>query len=442
MNKRVLIFGAGLVTRPLADYLIEKNYHVTIATRTPSKGTAITKDREGTRVVTLDVEQTPGAVDNLLSDCDLAVSMLPYIHHPTIAERCIALRTPLVTTSYVSDAMRALDSRAGEAGVVLLNECGLDPGIDHMSAMSVIDRVHEAGGSVLSFTSYCGGLPAPEANDNPLGYKFSWSPRGVLLASRNPAVFLRDGSAVRIPGPELFSRYEPVEIPDVGTFDGYPNRNSLPYVETYGIPETRGMFRGTLRNRGWCDSLKAFADLGLLDEEVSNWSGRRYCDLTLRRVGDGSDSTADPISTVAESLDLSPDAHPIRVLDWLGLLSTETLPDGETSPLDVLVDIMMRKMQYAPGERDMVVLQHEFIADTSGRRERITATLAEYGIPNGLTAMSRTVGLPAAIACTLILESKVDATGIQTPVTKQWYGPILDELADHEIRFSETRESI
>jgi saccharopine dehydrogenase-like NADP-dependent oxidoreductase len=442
MNQRVLIFGAGLVTGPLAEYLIGEGYDVSIATRTPAKGTAITKGRDGTRVVTLDVEQTPGAIDDLLSDCDLAVSMLPYIHHPTIAERCIALRKPLVTTSYVSDAMRALDEKASEAGVVLLNECGLDPGIDHMSAMSVIDRIHDEGGKILSFSSYCGGLPAPEANDNPLGYKFSWSPRGVLLASRNPAVFLRDGEEVKIPGPELFSRYETVDIPGVGTFDGYPNRNSLSYVDTYGIPETNAMFRGTLRNRGWCDSLKAFADLGLLDEQVVDWSGKRYCDVALRRATGGGAGSSDPAAAVAEYLQLTEDAHPVRVLDWLGLLSTDALPHGETSPLDVLVGIMYEKMQYEPGERDMVVLQHEFLAETSAGRERITATLAEYGIPHGLTAMSRTVGLPAAIACRLILESRVDATGIQTPVTRQWYEPILGELASQEIRFAEQRDSV
>jgi saccharopine dehydrogenase-like NADP-dependent oxidoreductase len=438
MNQRVLIFGAGLVTGPLVDHLIEAGYSVTIASRTPAKGEAVTRGRKGTRVVGFDIEEDPEAINGLLAECDLAVSMLPYIHHPMVAERCIAARKSLVTTSYVSDAMRALDERAATAGVVLLNECGLDPGIDHMSAMSVIDRIHESGGKIRSFSSYCGGLPAPEANDNPLGYKFSWSPRGVLLASRNPAVFLRDGREVRIPGPELFSNYVSVEIPGVGTFDGYPNRNSLPYIQTYQIPETRGMFRGTLRNHGWCDSLKAFADLGLLDDQVLDLTGCSYRDLLSRRIQ--AESTHASPTTVAEFLGIAPDAHAIRVLEWLGLFSTDVLPFSRTSPLDVLVDIMYRKMQYAPGERDMVVLQHEFVADFGGQAEKITASLAEYGIPNGLTAMSRTVGLPAAIACTLILESSVGATGVQIPVTKQWYHPILSGLESHGIAFKETRE--
>ena len=433
-SKRVLIFGAGLVTGPLVDYLLEHGYGVTIASRTPEKGEAHCRGREGTSVIGFDVTKDIAKIDSLLEECDIAVSMLPYIHHVTIAKRCIAKGKNLVTTSYVSDAMRELDDEARAAGIILLNECGLDPGIDHMSAMSVIDRIHEAGGKILSFTSYCGGLPAPEANTNPLGYKFSWSPRGVILASRNPATFLKDGETVNIPGPQLFSNYEIINMPDVGELEGYPNRNSLPYIETYKVPEALGIFRGTLRYRGWCDSLKALGDIGLLDDTEQDFSGTSFVELLTRNIPAG---PGNPKVRVAEFLGIENESHPIQVLDWLGFFSADPIPTSNSSPLDILVDIMLEKMQYREGERDMVILEHQFLAEVSGRRENLTSTLIGYGIPNGRTAMSRMVGIPAGIAVALVLEQKISAKGVQVPVTKEIYAPILKDLEKYDISFSE-----
>ena len=283
-------------------------------------------------------------------------------------------------------------------------------------------------------------LPAPEANDNPLGYKFSWSPRGVLLASRNSARFLRDGREVEIPGAELFTNYNTVEIAGLGSFEGYPNRNSLPYMETYGISAASGMFRGTLRNAGWCDSLKAMADLGLLDDTLSDWSGRTHLDLLTRKMPAG--SAADARQAVAGFLGLPLTAHPVRVLEWLGLFDSTRLDQVSTSPLDILVGIMLSKMSYASGECDMVVLRHEFVAETAGGRELITSTLVDYGIPEGQSSMSRTVGIPAAIAISMILEGKVLAKGVQIPVAREWYKPILAELERLGICFVETSCSL
>jgi saccharopine dehydrogenase-like NADP-dependent oxidoreductase len=440
MNKRVLVFGAGLVTGPLVEYLLARGYTVTIACRTPAKGQSLAGQHSHASVIEFDIARDEARIDGLLDGCDLAVSMLPYIHHVTLARRCVAKRKPLVTTSYVSDAMRALDGAARDAGIVLLNEVGLDPGIDHMSAMSIIDRVKAEGGRVASFSSYCGGLPAPEANTNPLGYKFSWSPRGVLLASRNSACFLRDGRQVDIPGAALFSNYNMVEIAGLGAFEGYPNRSSLPYLELYGITGASGMFRGTLRNAGWCDALKAMADLGLLDDALSDWSGRTHLDMLTRRLPAG--SAAEARQAVASFLGLPVTAHPVKVLEWLGLFDSTHLDQVSTSPLDILVGIMLSKMSYAPGERDMVILRHEFIAESATKRELITSTLVDYGIPNGQSSMSRTVGIPAAIAISLILEGKVQAKGVQIPVTREWYAPILSELERLGIRFVETSSSI
>jgi len=221
--KRVLILGAGLVSRPHVRYLLNvPGFEVTVASRTVSKAEALIQGHAQGRALALDVDDQ-GALDALIEECDLAVSLLPYVHHPVVARLCVKHRKHMVTTSYVKDAMRALDGAAREAGVVLLNEVGVDPGIDHMSAMKVIHNVERRGGRITSFDSWCGGLPAPEANDNPLGYKFSWSPKGVLLAGRNPARFLKDGQIVEVPGEELFDHYWTVQIQGLGEFECYPN---------------------------------------------------------------------------------------------------------------------------------------------------------------------------------------------------------------------------
>jgi saccharopine dehydrogenase-like NADP-dependent oxidoreductase len=265
--KKILILGAGLVSRPMVRYLLDvPDFEVTVASRTVSKAQELVGAHQRGRALALNVDDD-AALGRLVSESDLAVSLLPYTYHVKVANHCLKHRKPLVTTSYVSDAMRALDGQAKAAGVILLNEIGLDPGIDHMSAMKIIHDVQKAGGKVASFMSYCGGLPAPEANDNPLGYKFSWSPKGVVMAGRNDARYLKDGKEVFIPGPELFGNRWPLKVADGYEFEAYPNRNSLPYIETYGLKGVGTMLRGTLRNPGWCATLKAIADLGVLKDD-------------------------------------------------------------------------------------------------------------------------------------------------------------------------------
>jgi saccharopine dehydrogenase (NADP+, L-glutamate forming) len=249
--KTVLVLGAGLVTRPHVRYLLDiPDFEVIVASRTVSKAKALVDGHPRGKAVALNVDDQ-AALEDLIRQADLSVSMLPYVYHPTVAALCVKHGKQMVTTSYVKDAMMALDSAAKKAGVILLNEIGVDPGIDHMSAMKVIHGVEAKGGKIASFMSWCGGLPAPEASDNPFGYKFSWSPKGVLLAGRNPARFQRHGQVVEVPGEELFDHYWPVQINGLGEFEGYPNRDSLPYAKTYNIQPTDWMFRGTLRNVGW-----------------------------------------------------------------------------------------------------------------------------------------------------------------------------------------------
>ena len=345
----------------------------------------------------------------------------------------------MVTTSYVSEAMRALDSEAKDAGIIILNEIGLDPGIDHMEAMRIIDGVHGSSGRVASFRSYCGGLPAPEANTNPFGYKFSWSPRGVVLAAKNSARYLEGGQEISIPGEELFDHYWTVEIEGLGEFEAYPNRDSIPYIETYGIPETETMYRGTLRNPGWCATWKALVRLGLLDEEERDLRGPTWAGFMRELIGDGSE---DLKRDLAAHLELAEDAEVLKRFEWLGLLSDEPLPLERGSALDLLAAKLLEKLQYEEGERDMIVLQHEFVASYPNRKEKITSTLIDFGVPGGDTSMGRTLGLPAAIGTKLILQGEIGLQGVQTPVVPEIYRPVLAELEEQGIEFQERREVV
>ncbi len=437
MNK-VLVLGAGLVAGPLVKYLLDQpEFSVVVADVEVARAGKLVAGHPRGRAELLDISDR-SALAAAIGRADLVVSMVPYTFHPVVAAIAVELGKSVVTASYVSPAMRELDARAREKGVVLLNELGLDPGIDHMEAMRVIHEIHDSGGRVLAFMSYCGGLPAPEANTNPFGYKFSWSPRGVLLASKNSARFLKDGQVVTIPAADLFARPEVIAIPGLGEFEGYPNRDSVQYRETYGIPETLSIMRGTLRYPGWCATLKKMIELGLLDETPKDRMGATFSGL-MRELAQAAPG-ADARGAVAARLGLEPGSAIVARLDWLGLFDTAKLPVEKGSALDNLASLMIRKLAYAEGERDMIILQHEFLAQTdSGRNERIVSTLIDYGVPGGDSSMSRTVGLPAAIAARLVLEGKIRLTGVQVPVHPEIYGPILEELGALGIRFEEKR---
>jgi saccharopine dehydrogenase (NADP+, L-glutamate forming) len=440
--KKVLVLGAGLVAGAHVRYLLDQpDFHVTVASRTLSKAQDIIRGHPRGEARQLDVTDE-ATMEELIRQSDLAVSMLPYVHHPTVARLCVKHRKHMVTTSYVKEPMAQLDQAAKEAGVILLNEIGVDPGIDHMTAMKVIHRVQHDGGEITGFTSWCGGLPAPEANTNPFGYKFSWSPRGVLLAGKNSAHYLKDGRDVVVPGEQLFDHYwsVPVEVEGkVTDFEGYPNRDSLPYMQTYGITTTRTMFRGTLRNVGWCATLRKIVDLGLLDEQArDDMAGLTFARFTARLIG----STGDLKQDLAAFLKVEQDSLVIRNLEWLGLLSDEPLPLQKGAPIDVLTAHMLEKMQYEEGERDMLILQHEFIAQYPGRQQKITSTMIDFGIPHGDTSMSRTVGLPAAIGGRMVLQGKINLTGVHTPVIPEIYVPVLAELERLGIHFTEKWETL
>jgi saccharopine dehydrogenase-like NADP-dependent oxidoreductase len=413
-----------------------------VASRTVAKADAIIANHPKGTPMEFDIERHGDRLEAIVADHDLAVSLLPWTYHAQVARACIAQRKHMVTTSYVKDDMTALDGAAKEAGITLLNEIGVDPGIDHMTAMKVIHRVQAEGGEITAFTSFCGGLPAPEANDNPFGYKFSWSPRGVLLAGGNDARFKRDGRVVNVQGRDLFTHTWPVSVEVDGTViecEGYPNRDSMPYQETYGIEPRDIMFRGTLRNKGWCETMLKVNQLGMIrTDEIPGLKGKTFAQLTALLIG--KEDTSDLRRDLAASLDVAPDSAVISNMEWLGLLSDDLLP-AESTPVDILTARMLEKMSYNPGERDLLVLQHQFVAEFADRTEHITSTMVDFGIPNGDSSMNRTVGLPAAVGARFILEGKFNQRGVVIPVMPELYEPALEELQRLGIQFSEKVET-
>ncbi len=436
MTYKVLVLGAGMISKPLVKYLLDHpTFSVTMASRTVRKAEKIINGHNFGKAIALNVSND-ALLEKLVSRSDLTVSLLPYKYHVKIAKLCIKHKKHFITTSYVSDDMKALDKKAKDAGVVLLNECGLDPGIDHMSAMRVIHAVKINKGKVISFRSTTGALPSFETNNNPFGYKFSWSPRGVLLASRNAAKWLENGKEINISGEQLFENYTLQDIPGVGTFENYPNRDSIYYKDIYGLKDAKTVYRGTFRMTGWCETIRKIVALGWLSSKpVKGFNGKTYGDLTRFLVGakDKDDLTKE----TAKFLNLDTYSTVIKRLEWLGLFSNEKLPENRDNPLDYLNVLTLKKMRLDKNERDMIVMHHEFVAEYPSKREYITSTLVSYGIPYGDTAISRTVALPAAISVKMILHRQVELTGVHIPVIPDIYNPILDDLREMGIKFTE-----
>jgi saccharopine dehydrogenase-like NADP-dependent oxidoreductase len=439
--KKILILGAGLVSRPIVRYLLEQpDCQVTMASRTVSKAEKCIDCHPQGSAICLDCEDDH-SLENLVSQADITVSLLPYRYHPKVATYCMKHQNHLVTTSYISDQMRGFHTQAQKEGVLLLNECGLDPGIDHMSAMKIIHEVNRKGGKIMSFRSTTGALPSYEANTNPFGYKFSWAPRGVLLASKNSSRWLQHGIEISVPGEQLFENYTLEDIPGIGTFENYPNRDSVPYKTFYGLTQAHTIYRGTFRMPGWCETMRIIVKLGWLSEKIhTNFKGKTYGDLTRFLIG--ADPETNLLEATAAYLQLPTYSTVIKRLEWLGLFGNEPLPENTDNPLDYLNVLTMKKMSLGKNERDMVVMHHEFIVHNHKKKECITSTLVEYGIPGGDSAIARTVALPAGIAVKLILEGKINTVGVHIPVLPEIYIPILDELQQMKITFLERTTDI
>ncbi len=433
--KKVLILGAGLVVKPIVQYLLKKGYYVTVATRTKSKADSMIDGHPNGKSVSWTVEDEP-ALDRMIAEHDLSVSLLPYAHHVMVAKKCIAHKKNMVTTSYVKPAMQALDSEAKNAGIIILNELGLDPGIDHMSAMRIIDHVHNKGGKVEEFYSICGALPSPEACNNPFNYKFSWSPKGVVMASNNDANYLRNGKITYVPPEDLFKNPIKTTFPEVGKLEIYPNRDSVPYIDLYGIPETKTMFRGTFRHPGWCESLDAMKALKLTSNDKYDFTGKTFAGMVALLIGENDPSGIR--SKAAKFLGLNENAHALQAIEWLGLFDNKPMNRKEDSPFEVTSDLMIEKMLIGRTERDMVVLQHLFLASyPDGKKEVIKSSMLDFGSLATDTAIARTVALPAAMGVEMILAGKIKEKGVYIPVLPGIYNPILDQLETVGIKMVE-----
>jgi len=423
-----------MVVKPMVEYLLKNNFGLMIAS--PMKERADEMISGNPLGSSLDWSMDdPAMLDRLIAGYDITVSLLPYKYHSDVAKICLYHKKPLVTTSYIQPGMMELNESAKSAGLLFLNEIGLDPGIDHMTAMRIIDHIHNNNGKVEEFYSLCGALPAPESADNPFKYKFSWSPKGVILASMNSALYLKKGRKVYIEPSDLFKDRFNYSVPGIGDLEVYPNRDSVSYINIYGITEAKTMYRGTFRYKGWCESLDAMKSLNMLDDSIKNYQGKSYAGFLAER---SNLEIKDLKTNVAKKLGFSLNSIPIQSLEYLDFFSEKKLQYDEAAPFEITSDRMIEKMLLSDNDRDMVVLQHIFLATyPDGNREVIKSSLVDFGTPATNTSIARTVALPAAIAVKMILEGKIKLSGVCRPVFPQIYNPVLDELRTLGVEMTE-----
>jgi saccharopine dehydrogenase (NADP+, L-glutamate forming) len=423
--KKVLILGAGLVVKPMVEYLLENKFIVVIASRKKDRAEAMLNGHPNGFHVQWSMEES-NKLEQIINESDIAISLLPYKFHTEVSKVCLKHHKSLVTTSYVQPEMYVMDQEVKGAGLIFLNEIGLDPGIDHMSAMKIIDYIHNNDGHVEEFYSLCGALPAPEAVDNPLGYKFSWSPKGVILASRNSASYLKKGKKIFIEPENLFKDRFSYLFPGTGELEVYPNRDSVSYIDIYGIHETKTMYRGTFRFKGWCETLDVMKELRMLDDSVRDYSGMSLVEFMAERAGTGVENLRDHLINRPGMAGMS---AAIKSLEWLGFFSNEKMNYSKASPFDITSDRMISTMSLSDSEQDMIIMQHILLASyPGGKREVIKSSLRDFGSPATNTAIARTVALPAAVAVKMILEKTINLKGVLRPVAQQIYNPVLEEL--------------
>ena len=437
--KKVLILGAGMVVKPIVHYLLNNDTAVTIASRTVEKAEKVLEGFANGKAISWTIDDLD-ALHKLISNHDLIVSLLPYAHHVKVAEKCILLKKNMLTTSYVSEEMKALNQQAKAANILLLNEIGVDPGFDHMTAMEIIDKVHDKGGEIDEFYSLCGALCAPEASNNPFRYKFSWSPKGVVMASNNNASYLKNNKIVEIDAADLFKSPLQIDFPEIEEMEVYPNRNSLPYIDIYKIPEVKTMYRGTFRYKGWCDAFNLLKNLNLTTYNVLHVKGKSLPQI----VAEINNFKIDDLKNEIKNKFTIDDAHlGLKAIEWLGLFdSAKIISQENCSTFDIISDLMIEKMMMHKSERDMVIMQHIFnVSYKNGEKETIISKMVDYG-NDTYTSIAKTVALPAAIAVKLILDGVIKETGVQIPTAKSIYVPVLNLLKQEGISMIETRESI
>ena len=439
--RRILLIGAGRSSSSLINYFLDnaqkENWTLTIADVSVENALSKINGHAAGKAIQFDINSHEDC-QRIIYDADIVVSLLPAHMHLAVAKECVQQRKNLVTASYVSNEMKELNTEAINAGIILLNECGLDPGIDHMSAMKVIDEVKSNSGELISFKSYTGGLVAPVSNDNPWGYKFSWNPRNVILAGQGTARFVENGKYKYIPYNRLFTDIELVTVQGSASYDGYANRDSLSYRHFYGLENIPTMLRGTLRQKGFCKAWNVFVKLGLTDDSfiVEGSSTMTYSNLVesfLSKNLRGSSLK----ERLAFFMDTSLADEAIAMVEWTGILENKMIGLPDSSPAQILQSLLEKKWLLQESDKDMIVMQHIFDYRLHGKTIHHTSSLIVEGENSIFTAMAKTVGLPAAIATKLILNEVINLQGVQIPTHKSIYEPVLNELENLGIVFLE-----
>ncbi len=438
--KKILVLGAGLSTHILIEYLLkhadENDWFVTvndINIELAKKSVGNNKRGKAIKFDVLDVWR----LESEIKDSDIVVSMLPARFHHLPAKKCTELGVNMVTASYVSDALADLNEKAKKNGVLILNEMGLDPGIDHMSAMEVIGKLKSKGADIREFRSFTGGLVAPKYDNNPWNYKFTWNPRNVVLAGQGTAKFLVNNQYKYIPYHNLFQRKETIEVLEYGEFEGYANRDSLKYRKAYGLENVSTMIRGTLRRTGFCKSWDIFVQLGMTDDTyfLENVHKMTYRDFINSFLPYHETKTVE--EKLCDYLNLNPDSYELYRLRWLGIFKEEPINISKATPAQVLQKILEKKWKFDHDNRDMIVMQHIFNYWLDNEHHKLKSSLVVEGEKNNKTAMAITVGTPVAIATKLILQNKINKTGVTIPTEPEIYNPIMEELANSGIKFIE-----
>ena len=442
--KNILIIGAGKSSSYLIKYLLDKseeeNLYLTIADISTKNALKLINNHKSAKAITLDIFNKSER-ESEIKKTDIVISMLPARFHTEVAKDCITFKKHMVTASYVSEEMKALDDAAKEKGLIFMNEIGLDPGLDHMSAMQIIDRIRENDAKMLLFESFCGGLVAPESDSNLWNYKFTWNPRNVVLAGQGgAAMFLQEGTYKYIPYHKLFRRTEFLNINGAGRFEAYANRDSLKYRGIYGLETIPTMYRGTIRKVGFSRAWNTFIQLGMTDDSYTiegseNMSYRDFINLFLAY------SPSDSVELKLRSY-LKIDQDDVM---WEKLVELDIFNPNKkiglvnATPAKMLQKILEEAWTLKEDDKDMIVMQHLFGYEVNGEKLQIESSLVVIGENQTYTAMAKTVGLPVGIAALKILKGEIKTPGVQIPTNKEVYEPILKELENYGITFSEKK---
>ncbi|MCX2738856.1 saccharopine dehydrogenase C-terminal domain-containing protein [Pontibacter anaerobius] len=441
--KKILLLGAGRSASSLIKYLFDnataEDWHITIGDITISHLEPIVGPIAFAETITFNVHDAKQRATEV-KKADLVISLLPAVFHIEVARECLKQEKHLITASYVSPDFLALHAEAQKKNLTILMESGLDPGIDHMSAMRVIRSIKDAGGKLTSFKSYTGGLVAPESDNNPWNYKFTWNPRNVVLAGQGTAKYIKNGQYKYIPYHKLFQRTDAFYVEGFGHFEGYANRDSLSYREPYGLLDIPTMLRGTLRRSGYCEAWDVFVQLGLTDDSYTldgseHMTYRTFVESFLPPAISPDQSMAERVSLY---LGTPLEGEVMQKLVWLGLFEDTPVGLDAATPAQVLEKILKEKLSLEPGDKDMIVMQHQFGYEMNGELREITSTLVALGEDEVQTAMAKTVGLPVGILAKLLLQGKISHRGVVIPIYPELYEPVLAELEQYGIGFVET----